>query len=56
MVASTSEHPAILREMVTSPAGTTIAGLAELENRAVRSAFIEAVCTATGRAQELAGS
>jgi len=56
MVAATSEHPAILREMVTSPAGTTIAGLAELENRAVRSAFIEAVCTATGRAQELAAS
>lgn len=54
MVAATSEHPAILREMVTSPAGTTIAGLAELENRSVRSAFIEAVCTATGRAQELA--
>ena len=56
MVAATSQHPAILREMVTSPAGTTIAGLAELENRAVRSAFIEAVCVATGRAQDLSGS
>ena len=56
MVSATSQHPAILREMVTSPAGTTIAGLAELENRAVRSAFIEAVCVATGRAQDLSGS
>jgi len=56
MVAATSQHPAILREMVTSPAGTTISGLAELENRSVRSAFIEAVCVATGRAQDIAGS
>ena len=56
MVSETSQHPAILREMVTSPAGTTIAGLAELENRSVRSAFIEAVCVATGRAQDLSGS
>jgi len=53
MVAETSEHPAVLREMVTSPAGTTMAGLRELEARGVRSAFLEAVCAAAGRAQEL---
>jgi pyrroline-5-carboxylate reductase len=55
MVASTSDHPAVLREMVTSPAGTTMAGLRELEARAVRSAFIEAVNAASERAQELSG-
>jgi len=53
MVIATAEHPAVLREMVTSPAGTTMAGLRELENRAVRSAFIEAVEAATDRAEEL---
>lgn len=53
MVAETSEHPAVLREMVTSPAGTTMAGLRELEARGVRSAFLEAVSAAADRAQEL---
>lgn len=55
MAATTTEHPATLREMVTSPGGATIVGLAELERRAVRAAFIEAVRTATKRAQELSG-
>jgi pyrroline-5-carboxylate reductase len=55
MLATTSEHPAVLREMVTSPAGTTMAGLRELENRGVRSAFIEAVRAAAHRAGELSG-
>ena len=55
MVCATSEHPAVLREMVTSPAGTTMAGLRELEDRGVRSAFLEAVCAAAGRAGELSG-
>lgn len=54
MLASTSEHPAVLREMVTSPAGTTMAGLAVLEDRGVRSAFLEAVRAAAARAEELA--
>lgn len=53
MLCATSEHPAILREMVTSPAGTTMAGLAELERRGVRSAFLEAVRAAAVRAGEL---
>lgn len=53
MVNSTAEHPAVLREMVTSPNGTTIAGLAELEKAAVRAAVANAVKAAAHRAQEL---
>jgi pyrroline-5-carboxylate reductase len=56
MAASTKEHPALLREMVASPGGTTIAGLAVLENAAVRSAFINAVKAAAARSKELSGS
>lgn len=55
MVASTKEHPALLREMVTSPGGTTIAGLSVLESTATRSAFIDAVKTAAKRSKELSG-
>jgi pyrroline-5-carboxylate reductase len=55
MAASTKEHPALLREMVASPAGTTIAGLVVLEGAAVRSAFINAVKAATARSKELSG-
>jgi pyrroline-5-carboxylate reductase len=55
MVAETMMHPALLREMVTSPGGTTIAGLAELERGGVRAAVMDAVCAATLRARELGG-
>ena len=55
MVCATSEHPAVLREMVTSPAGTTMAGLVALEARGVRAAFIDAVRAAASRADELSG-
>jgi pyrroline-5-carboxylate reductase len=47
------EHPAVLREMVTSPGGTTIAGLLELEQTATRSAFAEAVRAAAARSAEM---
>ena len=53
MAATTKEHPAVLREQVTSPGGTTIAGLGVLESAAVRAAFARAVKAAAQRAKEL---
>jgi pyrroline-5-carboxylate reductase len=50
------EHPAVLKDRVASPAGTTIAGLQALEERAVRGAFIAAVEAATLRSRELGKS
>lgn len=46
-------HPALVREGVTSPAGTTAAGLQALETSAVRAAFVAAVMAAYHRAKEL---
>ena len=53
MVIDEHEHPARLKDQVTSPGGTTIAGLDALERAGFRSALMEAVKAATKRADEL---
>jgi pyrroline-5-carboxylate reductase len=53
LAAETNEHPALLREAVTSPGGTTAAALGVLEAAAVRSAFADAVNAAAERSREL---
>ena len=53
MIINSKEHPATLRDQVSSPGGTTIAGLAAIESGKLRSTLIEAVQAATKRSQEL---
>ena len=56
LLAESVEGPEALRAAVTSPGGTTAAGLRALEARGVRSAFIEAVLVAAERSRELGTS
>lgn len=53
MVLSSREHPAVLKDRVASPGGTTIAGLQALEDRGLRGSLIAAVEAATMRSREL---
>ena len=53
MVLDTGKHPDQLRDQVTSPAGTTIAGVRVMEQQGVRGALIDAVIAATERSQSL---
>lgn len=53
LVLESGEHPAVLKDRVATPAGTTIAGLAAMEEAGVRSGLIRAVEAATRRSEEM---
>jgi pyrroline-5-carboxylate reductase len=53
MLRESGEHPVILREAVTSPGGTTINAIRELERHGVRAAFLAAIESARDRGREL---
>ncbi len=55
MLTDSGMHPVELREMVTSPGGTTIAAIRALESAGVRAAFLDAIEAAKIRGQELGG-
>ena len=56
MIQETGRHPAVMKEMVTSPGGTTIAGVYALERGGMRAALIDAIVAATERSKELGKS
>lgn len=53
MLRESGKHPVELREMVTSPGGTTIAALRELERSKIRAAFLDAISAARDRSEQL---
>jgi len=53
MLRETGEHPTVLREQVSSPAGTTMAALRQLDDHKVRAAFLTAMEAARDRSREL---
>jgi pyrroline-5-carboxylate reductase len=53
LVRETGSHPAVLRDQVCSPGGTTVAAMKTLEDRGLRAALMEAVASATRRSREL---
>ena len=55
MLRDSGEHPVLLREAVTSPAGTTISAIRELERHGVRAAVLAAIEAARDRGRELGG-
>lgn len=56
MVLKTGKHPGLLKDGVTSPGGTTIAGVEALEKGGFRAATISAVTSATKRSMQLGGT
>ncbi len=56
LLSETRQHPALLRENVTSPGGTTAAALRKLEDHRVKAAFITAMEAARDRSQHLAAN
>lgn len=56
LLAEPGAHPTMVRESVTSPGGTTAAGIQALERAAIRAAFVEAIRAALQRARELGSS
>lgn len=55
LVLETNQHPAVLKDQVCSPGGTTIEAVAVLEERGLRSSLIEAVAASSDKARELSG-
>lgn len=56
LVIDSGVHPAILKDNVTSPAGSTASGLSALEKNNFRHAIIEAVEAATKRCRQISGT
>lgn len=54
MLTETGDHPTLLRERVSSPGGTTVAALRQLDDHKVRAAFLTAMVAAAERSAELA--
>jgi pyrroline-5-carboxylate reductase len=54
MLKETGQHPSILREQVSSPGGTTVAALRQLDDHKVRAAFVTAMEAAAARSKQLA--
>jgi pyrroline-5-carboxylate reductase len=54
MLKETGQHPTVLREQVSSPGGTTIAALRQLDDHKVRAAFLTAMEAAAARSAQLA--
>ena len=55
MVLDTGKHPAVLKDDVCSPAGSTIAALGALERNGLRNTIMQAVEAATKRCNQLGG-